>query len=103
MTRPGTCLVLVTAWLLATTPAVAEDLPPLVDISVTSTLDRSPQPSRIWNPRRATTRPTPLLVFLHSWSGDYTQDNSAWLKQAVSRGWIFLRPKYRGGNAQPAA
>ena len=103
MTRPGTCLVLVTAWLLTTTPAVAEDLPPLVDISVTSTLDGSRQPSRIWIPRRATTRPTPLLVFLHSWSGDYTQDNSAWLKQAVSRGWIFLHPNFRGRNDTPAA
>ena len=101
MTRLGTWFV--TACLLATTPVVAEDVPPLADISVTSTLDGSRQPSRIWIPKRASTRPTPLLVFLHSWSGDYTQDNSAWLKQAVSRNWIFLHPNFRGRNDTPAA
>tara|TARA_B100000470_G_scaffold205872_1_gene180847 strand:+ start:1169 stop:2149 length:981 start_codon:yes stop_codon:yes gene_type:complete len=93
----------ITVCLLVTAPVAADDLPPLSEISVTSSLDGSRQPSRTWIPKRASQRPTPLFVYLHSWSGDYRQDNSAWLKQAVARGWIFLHPNFRGRNDTPAA
>ncbi len=77
--------------------------PPLTEVKVTSTLDQTEQPSLLWAPKKATTTPTPLLVFLHSWSGNYKQNNSAWQAEAVSRGWIYLHPDFRGRNDHPEA
>ena len=94
---------LIAAYLLASGPVVADDPPPLTDVAITSSLDGSPQPSRIWVPASAAKSDTPLLVFLHSWSGDYRQNNAAWLKQATKRDWIFLHPNFRGRNDTPPA
>jgi len=88
--------------LLSAAPG-AEDLPPLADVQIKSSLDGTPQPSRLWVPPSARKSPAPLLVFLHSWSGDYRQNNSAWLKESVNRGWIFLHPNFRGRNDTPEA
>ncbi|QDU07273.1 alpha/beta hydrolase family protein [Gimesia aquarii] len=77
--------------------------PPLSLIKVKSTLDQSLQPSLIWLPDSAKTTPTPLFVFLHSWSGNYKQSNTKWQDQAVKRGWIYLHPNFRGVNQQPEA
>lgn len=93
----------IAAWLLVIAPAVADDLPPLADVSITSSLDKTKQPSRIWAPASAQMSATPLLVYLHSWSGDYRQNNAAWFKQATDRGWIFLHPNFRGRNDTPPA
>lgn len=76
---------------------------PLMPIEVKSTLDGSLQPSLIWAPKSAQTTPTPLFVFLHSWSGNYKQNNAKWLKEAQQRGWIYLHPNFRGVNQQPEA
>ena len=81
----------------------AYDVPKLTEMSVKSSLDGTMQPSLFWAPERAKTEPTPLLVFLHSWSGDYRQDNAAWQQQAVKRGWAYLHPNFRGVNRQPEA
>jgi len=75
----------------------------LIPIEVKSTLDQSLQPSLIWAPEAAKTTPTPLLVFLHSWSGTYKQNNAKWQKEAIKRGWIYLHPNFRGVNQQPEA
>ncbi|MDP7277741.1 MAG: prolyl oligopeptidase family serine peptidase [Planctomycetaceae bacterium] len=84
-------------------PVRGDEPPPLTEISVTSTLDGSRQPSRIWVPDAAATKPAPLLVYLHTWSGDYRQQNVPWLLEASRRGWIFLGPNFRGRNDTPAA
>lgn len=76
---------------------------PLAEIRIESSLDQTRQPSRIWGPEAAKTKPTPLFVFLHSWSGDYRQDNSKWLREAVKRNWIYLHPNFRGRNDHPEA
>lgn len=81
----------------------ALDLPPLLDLTVRSSLDGSDQPSRWWSPESANSEPRPLLVYLHSWSSDYRQDNSPWQREAVARGWIYLHPNFRGVNRTPAA
>ncbi len=78
-------------------------LPKMTEVSITSSLDKTKQPSLLWAPDAATTKPAPLLVYLHSWSGDYRQNNSVWQKQAVDRGWIFLHPNFRGPNNQSQA
>ncbi|NQV27093.1 MAG: prolyl oligopeptidase family serine peptidase [Rhodopirellula sp.] len=78
-------------------------LPELTEATVKSSLDSESQPVRFWAPDQAREEPTPLLVFLHSWSGDYRQDNSKWQAQAVKRGWIYLHPNFRGVNQTPKA
>ncbi len=81
----------------------AEPLPPLVEVTVPSTLDKHQQAVRVWAPAKATTELTPIFVYLHSWSWDYKQDNSIWQAEAVRRGWIFLHPNFRGRNDHPEA
>lgn len=79
--------------------AFANDpLPKLKRTSTTSSLDGNEQPILYWAPETAKTAPTTLFVFLHSWSSDYTQDNSKWQAEAVKRGWIYLHPNFRGVN-----
>ncbi len=75
------------------------------EIQFPSSVDHSPQPALLWTPqpKAGDSQPRPLLVFLHSWSGDWKQDNSAWLKQAQQRGWIYLHPDFRGRNDHPEA
>ena len=85
-------------------PLFAEvPLPELRDIQVESSKDGTMQPSKIWVPESAESEPTPLLVFLHSWSGDYRQDNSKWQREAGRRNWIYLHPNFRGINNHPEA
>jgi len=88
---------------LPTSLRAADKLAELTEISVTSTLDGSQQPSLVWAPETAASQSTPLFVYLHSWSGDYRQNNAAWHKEAVERGWIYLHPNFRGPNNQPEA
>ncbi len=83
--------------------AEAVTKPALIPVKIKSTLDQSLQPSLIWAPETAKTTPTPLLVFLHSWSGNYKQNNAKWLNEAQKRGWIYLHPDFRGVNQQPEA
>jgi len=52
-----------------------------------------------------TESPHPLLVALHTWSGDYRQKASSlgdthW---AVARGWAVIHPDFRGPNRRPEA
>ncbi len=89
--------------LIASSIDAAEPLPKLRDVEIKSSLDHTEQPAKIWTPASAGKQPTPLLVFLHSWSGDLRQNNSPWLKEAVARGWIFLHPNFRGRNDHPQA
>jgi len=101
-----TIAVLVSAVLISLNPwssLAAQELPPLKEITVRSSLDQEAQPVRLWVPAAAKTKPTPVLVFLHSWSGDYRQDNSKWLSEAVRREWIYLHPNFRGRNDHPEA
>lgn len=83
--------------------AAAAGTPELAEVTIESSLDHTLQPARCWAPEQARTSATPLLVFLHSWSGDYTQDRSDWLKQAVEREWMLILPNFRGRNDHPEA
>lgn len=68
-----------------------------------SAFDGERQPLLHWAPDNAASEPTPMLVFLHSWSSDYQQDNSKWLKVCAERNWIWLHPDFRGVNQSPKA
>ena len=95
--------ILLLLTLVARVDAQDEDVPETQLAETISSLDGSSQPLLWWAPETATRQPTPLFVFLHSWSADYTQDNSKWLRECVAHGWIWLHPNFRGINQTPAA
>lgn len=72
-------------------------------IEVVSTLDGSVQPSYLFVPDAPSAEPRPLLVSLHTWSGDLEQRNPALTKLALDRGWLVLLPDFRGRNDHPEA
>jgi len=74
-------------------------------ISVTSSADQTKQPSYVLLPDNFDPdgKPIPLLVSLHSWSGDLEQRNEPLERLANERGWICLFPNFRGRNDHPEA
>ena len=100
MLRRSTLLVLLGLMWAGSALSGAE---PLQEIHFTSTLEGSQQPALFWAPESARTEATPLLVLLHTWSGNYRQDNRVWHEPAQSRGWIYLQPDFRGRNDSPEA
>ena len=75
----------------------------LLEVAIASSLDGQRQSVRYWAPPLAREQPTPLFVFLHSWSSDYRQDCTPWWKEASQRNWIYLQPDFRGPNNRPEA
>ncbi|MFA5326348.1 MAG: hypothetical protein WC384_01025 [Prolixibacteraceae bacterium] len=43
------------------------------------------------------TAPQPLVVSLHTWSGDYTQEDPL-AKEILLRDWNYIHPDFRGVN-----
>lgn len=93
------CCVVVT--IIRPGAARGDETLPLTEVTIVSSLDGAEQPCRIWIPPDA--EPTPLLVSLHTWSSDYRQDRSRWVREAQQRGWIYLQPNFRGANVRPEA
>ncbi|MFO1005186.1 MAG: prolyl oligopeptidase family serine peptidase [Planctomycetaceae bacterium] len=73
----------------------------LREAEILSSLDGQLQSIRYWIPEKPGLHP--VLLSLHSWSGDYKQDHSDWLREAYDREWVFLEPNFRGRNDNPAA
>jgi len=72
------------------------------EVSITSRLDGSAQPALFWTPEGE--GPHPLLVALHTWSGDYRQsDSQNYWQFCREQGWVFIHPNFRGPNVQPGA
>jgi acetyl esterase/lipase len=70
-------------------------------IQYRSAADNSLQPALFYNPGGA--EPKPLLIALHSWSGDYTQANPAYGLWCIAKGWVLMHPNFRGVNDHPDA
>ena len=70
----------------------------LVDVAIVSSLDQTPQPSLVYVPE--SDKPVPLLVLLHTWSGNYKQKGyiDVCLKECQARGWALIHPNFRGPN-----
>ena len=88
--------------------AFAEDSPGAGQrrkIFVPSSIDGTEQPSYLILPKRfdAAGPPVPLLVSLHTWSGDVEQRDASMERAAARRGWIYLFPHFRGPNSSPDA
>ena len=72
-------------------------------VQVKSTLDGTEQPCYFWAPEKAASEPVPLVVGLHTWSGDYRQLSHyrTVLGHARKAGWAFVGPNFRGPNSTP--
>jgi lysophospholipase L1-like esterase/pimeloyl-ACP methyl ester carboxylesterase len=66
---------------------------------ITASADNSPQPCMIY---RASRPNRPLVVSLHSWSGDYAQADSL-SGEIRERDWNYIHPHFRGPNWTPQA
>jgi dipeptidyl aminopeptidase/acylaminoacyl peptidase len=84
--------------LLAAAPST---LPALQDIRYPSAADHTEQPALWYAPPGD--QPVPLLVSLHSWSGNYKQSDPASAAWCVAKGWVTIRPDFRGPNSRPEA
>jgi pimeloyl-ACP methyl ester carboxylesterase len=68
------------------------------EIKYASSADSSLQPALFYAPE-TTEKPVPLLVALHTWSGDYTQKMSIpYAQWCIEKGWVFIHPHFRGPN-----
>jgi dipeptidyl aminopeptidase/acylaminoacyl peptidase len=74
-------------------------------VYVPSSLDGARQPCYLTLPQNLGPNgpAAPLLVSLHTWSGDVEQRDSQMEKEAADRGWIYLWPHFRGPNSSPQA
>jgi poly(3-hydroxybutyrate) depolymerase len=74
-------------------------------IAVPSSIDATEQPSYLILPNEYDPqgKATPLLVALHSWSGDVEQRQPELEAAAEKQGWLYLFPNFRGRNDDPEA
>lgn len=70
-------------------------------IEYPSDADGTNQPALFYDP--AGDAPKPLLVALHSWSGDHRQANPAYAQWCIAKGWVLIHPDFRGVNQRPEA
>jgi hypothetical protein len=71
-------------------------------IEYISSADSTLQPALFYKPQIE--KNVPLLVALHTWSGDYTQKTSVlYAKWCIENKWIFIHPDFRGANKRPEA
>ncbi len=101
-------LMLVVIWCLIRISSTSAQesqvvVPPLITAKVASSADDHQQPVRYWAPESAKSKSTPLLVLLHTWSGDVNQKHDDWHAEAMQRGWLYLQPNFRGVNKTPQA
>jgi dienelactone hydrolase len=72
------------------------------EIRYRSDADQTEQPALFYAPEGQ--RAAPLIVALHSWSGNYRQASQAAVARwAIARGWVFIHPEFRGPNRRPEA
>lgn len=71
-------------------------------IQIISSQDQTPQHALFY--ASGSLKPKPLLVALHTWSGDYLQTMSIpYAEWCLKNDWIFIHPDFRGPNKNPAA
>lgn len=70
------------------------------NINIQSTADGSLQ--KAWYHATASSAPQPLIISLHTWSGDYNQEDPL-AKEILLRDWNYIHPDFRGPNNNPKA
>ena len=77
-------------------------IPEVDSISIVSSVDGTAQPSLIFSPE--TDKAVPLLVGLHTWSGNFKQPLDApYAEWCKNNDWAFIHPNYRGPNSNPGS
>ncbi len=72
------------------------------EIVLSSSLDGSTQAALFYAPGGE--KAVPLIVALHTWSGDYRQEAHQAVEQwCMEQGWAYLHPDFRGPNQRPEA
>ncbi|HMZ08774.1 MAG TPA: prolyl oligopeptidase family serine peptidase [Anaerolineales bacterium] len=107
--RPiSTCVVVLAIFLLtscesATSSPTPEQTWPseVTAIEYISPADNTPQPALFYKP--ATHQPAPLLVALHTWSGDYQSLSLPYAEWCIKNNWVLIHPNFRGPNDHPEA
>ncbi|MCU0403297.1 MAG: GDSL-type esterase/lipase family protein [Chitinophagaceae bacterium] len=69
-------------------------------VNITSSLDSYAQPAIVFE--SSDSKPQPLIVSLHTWSGDYLQTDSLAF-DIYRRNWNYIHPDFRGPNNKPIA
>lgn len=70
------------------------------EVEIKSPLDGEIQKAYFYVSRSG--KPQPLIVSLHTWSGNYTQDDPL-AKQILEKDWNYIHPDFRGANKTPRA
>jgi pimeloyl-ACP methyl ester carboxylesterase len=68
--------------------------------STQSEIDAEWQPFYYWKAQKPD---QPLVVVLHTWSGDYSQTENSLANESRTKGWNYLHPNFRGPNYYPKA
>ncbi|HUT28596.1 MAG TPA: prolyl oligopeptidase family serine peptidase [Sedimentisphaerales bacterium] len=73
------------------------------EITYVSSADSTAQPALFYAPRKED-GPRPLLVGLHTWSGNCKQTMSIpYAEWCIEKDWVFIHPNFRGPNKSPEA
>lgn len=77
----------------------------LAETSIKSSHDGKMEKALWWTPANSSEKPVPLLVLLHTWSGNYQQKKwkEICLAECEQRGWALIHPDFRGPNRRPEA
>lgn len=67
---------------------------------ITSSLDGKIQNAYLYASKSKTKKP--LIISLHTWSGDYTQKDPL-TNEILARDWNYIHPDFRGANNKPEA
>jgi dienelactone hydrolase len=72
------------------------------EILYVSSADKTQQPAMFYAPLAKD--PVPMIVALHTWSGNYRQSHHKAIEQwCVKNGWAYIHPDFRGPNRRPEA
>ena len=72
------------------------------EIKYKTSADQSEQPAMFYAP--VSKAPVPLMVALHTWSGNYKQKHHKAIEQwCIKNGWAYIHPDFRGPNNRPEA
>lgn len=71
-----------------------------VPVKINSSADGKLQKAVLY--KSIQTKPQPLIISLHSWSGDYLQEDPL-AGEVALRGWNYIHPDFRGPNNNPEA
>jgi pimeloyl-ACP methyl ester carboxylesterase len=68
----------------------------VLELAYLSSADQTLQPALVY--QALSNDPKPLLVALHTWSGNYLQSEPDFANWCIANDWHFIHPNFRGSN-----